>query len=472
MATQTKYDYQNLGASLQWKHYFTMKNSIELSTAYSRYKFYENNSQYEMAAYEHSNQLEHTELKASTFIRPSNDHTINFGVSSILYLINRGTYNPAGPESLIETWDSGNEKGIETALFISDEWQLLPNLTINGGLRYNIFNYLGPQEVLKYQDDVPKGPETVVDTLTFNDWENIKTYTGLDFRLGVNFLINDGLSLKAAYSRMHQHIYMLSNTISVSPDYKWKLVDYNTEPVVGDQVSLGMYTNILGGAMAFSVETYYKKSRNVVEIKDGGDLFLNEHTEWITLQGDMSAWGVEFMLQKPAGNLTGWINYTYSRSKVLVDSKYDEARINFGEPYPSNYDKPHVLNLVATYKFSRRVSFSGNVVYSTGRPVTYPTSMYFLNDIPTLNYSLRNEYRLPDYFRVDMALSIEGNLKKHKPGHSSWVFSVYNLFGRDNVYSVYFVQEDDDIKAYKLSIFGVPIFSVTYNIKLGNYSSE
>ncbi len=472
LATQTNYDYQNLGASVMWKHYFRKKNSFELSLAYSRYKFHERNYQINLAAYEQSNELEHTELKASTYIRPNEDHTINFGVNSILYQINRGKYDPMGPESLIEVTDIGKEKGLETGLFVNDEWKLTPRMTVNGGIRFNIFNYLGPQEVFQYQEGMPKNPESIADTLHFGDFENVKTYSGLDIRLAANYMLSDRLSLKFAYNRMHQYIYMLSNTIAISPDYKWKLVDYNTEPIVGDQVSLGMYTNILSGILAFSVETYYKKSHNVVEIKDGADLFLNKQTEWNTLQGDMSAYGIEFMLQKPTGDLTGWVNYTYSRSKVLVDSKYEDNKINFGQVYPSNYDKPHVFNLVANYRFSRRVSLSGNIVYSTGRPITYPTSVYYLNDIPTLNYSLRNEYRLPDYFRVDMALSIEGNLKKHKPGHSSWVLSVYNLFGRDNAYSVYFVQEGSNIKAYKLSIFGVPIFSITYNIKLGNYASE
>jgi len=397
---------------------------------------------------------------------------INFGVNSIFYNINRGQYDPLDSESLIAPTDIGKENGIETGLFVSDEWRISQDLTLNGGLRFNLFNYLGPQEVYTYPDDFPKTPESIVDTLYFKDYENVKTYSGLDWRIGMNYLINEALSLKLSYNRMHQYIYMLSNTIAISPDYKWKLVDYNTKPIVGDQISAGIYSNLLGGGLAFSIEAYYKKSKNVVEVKDGADLFLNKHSEWSTLQGDMSAYGIELMLQKPSGNLTGWVNYTYSRSKVLVDSEYEENNINFGQSYPSNYDKPHVFNIVATYAFSRRVSLSGNIVYSTGRPITYPTSVYYLNDIPTLNYSLRNEYRLPDYFRMDMALSIEGNLKKHKPGHSSWVLSVYNLFGRDNVYSVYFVQDGNNISAYKLSIFGVPIFSITYNIKLGNYESE
>jgi len=472
LASQTKYDYQNLGGSVVWKHYFRMKNSFEISLAHSRYQFSEENSQFEIASYIHSNQLDHTEIKAISYIRPNEKHTINFGVNSILYQINRGQYDPLTQESLIETTDMGNEKGIETGFFVGDEWKVLPQMTIEGGIRYNLFTYLGAQEVFEYEEGFPKKPESIVDTLYFDNFEAVKTYGGLDVRLAANYMVSDRLSLKIAYNRLHQYIYMLTNTIAISPNYKWKLCDYNTEPIIGEQFSLGMFTNILNGRMVFSLETYYKKSQNVVEVKDGADLFLNEHVERSTLQGDLDAYGFEIMLQKPFGDLNGWVNYTYSHSSVLVNSIFKENQINFGEPYPSNFDKPHAFNFVASYAFSRRVSISGNVVYSTGRPITYPTSVYYQNDIPTLNYSSRNAYRIPDYFRVDMALSIEGSLLKRKPGHGSWTFSVYNILGRNNVYSVYFIQEDDTIKAYKLSIFGVPIFSISYNIKLGNYASE
>jgi len=154
----------------------------------------------------------------------------------------------------------------------------------------------------------------------------------------------------------------------------------------------------------------------------------------------------------------------------LVDSEFPENQINFGNPYPSNYDKPHSLNVVANYRFKRRLSISGNVVYSTGRPITYPTAVYYQNGFKTLHYSKRNEYRIPDYFRIDLSLSVEGNLKKKKLAHGSWTFSVYNLIGRKNAYSVYFRYEEGQINGYKLSIFGSPIVSLTYNFKLGNYA--
>jgi hypothetical protein len=197
---------------------------------------------------------------------------------------------------------------------------------------------------------------------------------------------------------------------------------------------------------------------------------VNEFPERDILQGELDAFGIELMLKKPFGKWNGWINYTYASANVLVDNKITGEQNNFGIRYPANYDKPHSINVVANYKVMKRLSFSGNVVYSTGRPITYPTSIYYQDGQKILSYSLRNEYRIPDYFRVDVSLTFEGNLKKKKKVHGSWVFSVYNLTGRNNAYSVYFKSENGLINGYKMSIFGSPIFSVTYDFKLGNYA--
>ncbi|MCB0821722.1 MAG: TonB-dependent receptor, partial [Bacteroidales bacterium] len=189
------------------------------------------------------------------------------------------------------------------------------------------------------------------------------------------------------------------------------------------------------------------------------------------IQGELNAYGIEFMVRKPRGDLNGWVNYTYSKSEIRAVNEITGEQNNLGFTYPANFDKPHSFNLVANYKLSKRLSFSGLVVYSTGRPITYPTALYYLNGIEITHYSQRNQYRLPDYFRVDVAMNFEGNLKRNKLIHGSWSFSVYNLTGRKNAYSVFFSNEDGEIKAYRLSVFGVPIFSVTYNFKLGNYDN-
>jgi len=210
--------------------------------------------------------------------------------------------------------------------------------------------------------------------------------------------------------------------------------------------------------------------KNLVEYKEGANLVVNEYPERDILQGRLKSYGIEFMVRKPFGKLNGWINYTYSRSIVeAIDERTGDFN-NFGMSYPANYDKPHSLNVVANYKISKRFSLSSNLVYSTGRPITYPTAIYYQDGQKILHYSTINEYRIPDYFRIDASMIIEGNLKKRKFLHGSWIFSVYNLTGRKNAYSVYFTVEDDALKGYKLSIFGTQIFSVTYDFKLGNYN--
>jgi len=236
-------------------------------------------------------------------------------------------------------------------------------------------------------------------------------------------------------------------------------------------IYLGVYTNVLSEILEVSVEGYYKNVENLVEYKDGAEMVANEIPEVDVIQGNLKAYGIEFMLKKPLGRLSGWINYTYSRAIVKVYDDLTGEQNNFGNPYPANYDKPHALNFVANYWLTKRLSISGNIVYSTGRPITYPTAIYYQNGMKLINYSVRNEYRLPDYFRIDLSVNIEGNLKARKFAHGSWNISVYNLLGRNNAYSVYFKSENGQIKGYKLSIFGSPIFSVTYNFKLGNYDN-
>jgi hypothetical protein len=166
------------------------------------------------------------------------------------------------------------------------------------------------------------------------------------------------------------------------------------------------------------------------------------------------------------------MSYTFSRSTILIDGLHEEQRVNNGVPFPSNFDRPHSFNLVSNYRISRRLSFSSNVVYSTGRPVTLPVAAYYSEDRPYLLYSSRNAYRIPDYFRVDLSVNLEGNLRFKKIAHSFWMLNVYNLTGRHNAYSVFYEVVDDQINGYQLSIFARPIVTLSWNFKFGNYNSN
>ncbi len=469
-AAKTKYDVKNLGGSLIWSHFFNTKHNVDVSLVHSQFDLDVENRELPIEGYRQNNVLAHTEGKVNLTLRPRDNYSIMMGANSILYQLNRGEFQPAGDASLVQYQNLGTEKGLESGAFLSGEWEPFPGLTITGGLRLNLYQYLGPQSITQYQEGQPRTLNSIVDTLQFADNEVITSHTNLDYRAGLKYTIDSRSSVKASYNRLHQYIFLLSNTIAVAPADKWKLTDYHIDPMQGDQYSLGYYRKILDDQLEVSLETYYKQVSNLIEFKDGADLLVNKAPERDVLSGDLEAYGFELMLKKPNGRMNGWVNYTYSRSRVLAIDENTGEQINFGEVYPANYDKPHSVNLVANYKFVRRFSLSANVVYSTGRPVTYPSSVYFQDDIRLINFSTRNEYRLPDYFRVDLSMKLEGNLKSRKLMHGTWVFSVYNLTGRKNAYNVYFQSGDASLKGYKVSIFGVPVFSISYNFKFGNYA--
>ncbi|PLX04500.1 MAG: TonB-dependent receptor [Marinilabiliales bacterium] len=469
LVSQSDYNYQNVGASLSWDHILKNKHNFQLIYDFSNYTFNEENKQLDWAAYKSDYNLLHNELRAQFTIRPNEKHNISVGLNGILYNLDRGKHLPLSDSSSVVPVYLGQEKGIESGIYIDEEWNINPVFAINGGIRLNYYTYLGPQDVYNYIPNQPYLVENIIDTTHYGNNQQINSHINPDFRLAAKYIINPNLSVKASFSQIHQYIFMLSNTIAMSPTDKWKLSDKYIEPMKGTQYSVGVFSNFFKNSIELSVEAYYKQVANLVEYKDGADLLVTKVVETEILQGNLDAYGIEFMLKKPSGKLNGWLNYTYSSSSVLVRGEDEITSINFGNKYPANYDKPHAFNLVMNYKLSRRLSFSGNVVYSTGRPITYPTAIFYQDGAQITYYSGRNEYRLPDYFRLDLAVNLEGNLKKNKLFHGSWSLSVYNVTGRRNAYSVYFKTENGSIKGYKLSIFGAPIVSLTYNFKLGNY---
>jgi hypothetical protein len=241
------------------------------------------------------------------------------------------------------------------------------------------------------------------------------------------------------------------------------LSDYNLKPQVGDQFAAGYYRMLNKNKIEVSAEIYYKGIKNMVDFKGGTDLIMNTNIERDLVNVEGKAYGVELLLKKPEGRLRWSLGYTYSRTLIRSTSSFSEERINGGKWFPANYDKPHDLIMTLNYLYSRRISFSANYTYSSGRPVTYPVASYKIGDVVLTHYSDRNEYRIPYYSRLDLSLKLSGNLKSRKIAHPHWIFSLYNALGRKNVYSLYFRNERNVVKGYMLSVFGRPIPSVSFN---------
>ena len=462
-------EYSNAGASLQWRHAFSPRHRFTMDLLHTNYHFREVNDEVAYSSSQQSFDLNHSELKLDFAWNTRGNHQLEYGLNAVHYYLNQGDFNPLNDNSSLKPIAFEPERSVRASLFISDEWKLTNDLTLTGGLRATQYTFLGPQTSYTYPANQPREPGNITDTTTYGFYETIDNHFGLDYRLSAKYMMSNTLSVKAGVNQLHQYIFLMSNTLSPSPTDQWKLADQHLQPMKGLQYSLGLYKNITRANLELSAEGYYKTVDNLVETKDGANLLYNKFPETDVIQGSLKAYGVEFMLKKTAGNLNGWLNYTYSRTSVKAVDQARGERNNLGFSYPANYDKPHAANLSLNYRFTKRWSLSTNVVYATGRPITYPKSVYYQRGIQITGFSQRNESRLPDYFRADLSINYEGNLKKNKFAHGSWSFSLYNITGRKNPYSVYFRNEGGQLQGYKLSIFGTMIPSITYNLKLGNY---
>lgn len=472
LGVTNQYDYNNAGGSLNIRRRMGSRVSADLALVYGTYNFTTTNEQVASEAWTQTYKIDHYEAKLDMTWLSLGKHRLTFGGNAILYNLDRGNVLPYGDISIRAPLDLGLDNGIEAAVYLADEIALTPRLTLYGGLRFSTYTSLGPDDVQIYGEGLSMQPGSVVEVINAGPYEAIKTYTGLEPRAALNFMLGANNSLKLSYNRINQYMFMLSNTIAISPTDQWKLCDYNLRPPYVDQLSLGFYQDFPRGGVNASMEVYYKSIGDVVDYRDGANFISTPHVEQLTLQGEQEAYGFEALLRKNAGKLSGWIAYSYSRSTMLVNSSIPGERINYGKPYPSNFDRPHNLSVVTNVKVNRRLSFSANLVYTTGRPVTYPVSIYYLDGMQFVDYSDRNSYRIPDYFRVDFSINVEGNLKERKLFHSYWMLNFYNATGRKNAYSIYFQNDQGTINGYKLSIFGQMVVTLSWNFKLGNYASE
>jgi len=460
--SDTVYSYNNNIFALKWRHFFTSRFFSSLSVNNSSYN-YDITSQYlESEAFVLSHKINSTSLKAD-FNWFLGRNEINFGLDMTKYTVYPGSYLPYNDSSLVIPHTIEKERAWESALYVDDKFQLTDFLSVNAGLRMSTFFSLGPQNVMIYNPEYSKSKSTIIDTLNFKPGSVTRKYAGPEFRVSLNFRVSDKNSIKLNYNRTRQYLHLLSNSTTISPTDTWKLSDYYLKPQIGDQVAIGFYEMLFRNNFEASAEVYYKEIRNMVDFKGGTDLIMDENIEKDIVNVKGKAYGLELVLKKTEGKLRYSIGYTYSRTFVKSIGIFSDEIINGGKWFPANFDKPHDLVVTFNYLFSRRLSFSSNYVYSTGRPITYPIATYVVSNKIMVTYSDRNEYRIPYYSRLDLSLRVSGNLRSHRIAHPFWTFSIYNVLGRQNVYSIYFKKVGELVNGYKLSVFGRAIPSVTFS---------
>lgn len=462
LLSDTTYSYTNSIVSLGWHHFFSRTFIANFSVNNSFYKYQVSSMMPPTEGYRLSHSVNSTAFRAD-FNQFLARHELNYGTEITRYDVLPGSYLPRGDSSLVIPEIIDRERALEAAVYIDDKFSFTENISINAGLRFSSYYVLGPRNVLVYDPEFPRSSFSVTDTLRYSSRLPYKVYGGPEIRLSANFRMTDKTSLKVNYNRTKQYLHLLSNTTSISPTDTWKLADSYLKPATGDQFAAGFYRMFLNSSLEVSVESYYKIMQNMVDFKGGADLILNPDIERELVNVKGKSYGLELMVKRTQGKIRGNVSYTYSRTLLRSTGKFSDEVINGGKWFPAGYDRPHDLVVALNYLISRRFSLSGNYTWTTGRPVTYPVAAYYYDNILTVHYSDRNKYRLPDYSRLDFSFKVSGNLRSKKIANPFWTFSVYNLLGRENVYSVYFMNQDNKITGYKLSVFGRAIPTVTFS---------
>jgi len=395
-------------------------------------------------------------LKADFTWYPSPAHTFRFGVSAIYHIIHPGEISAVSTGGIDQNLELSVDYALESGLYFSGESKLGDKFALRYGLRYSIFNNIGPATIPGFNDDYQ-----LTDTTQYEKGDFFNFYSGIEPRFAANYMLDDRQSLKASYSRTRQYLQLASNSAAGTPLEIWFPASPNIEPQISDQVSAGYFRNFLENKLQSSVELYYKKMNNSIDFRDHAQLFLNPNLDGEIRIGEATSYGAEFYIKYASGGFSGWISYTLSKTMRTF------AEINEGNPYPAPYDRPNDLALVINYDISPRFGVAANWIYSTGLPFTLPSGRYsIMNDILPL-YTGRNEYRLPDYHRLDLSFTLRGKEKPGKRWRGEWNLSLYNAYARKNVWTLNFVADESqsDVTHAEMTYLFTIVPAITYNFK-------
>ena len=434
----TTFRYSNLDVSMKWRSRIGNRLDLVASAGYDQYGAQFDNDFNEMSGYRIGVTIRQGFAKATFHYAAGSAHNFTYGASAIWYDLMPGELSPLHENTLVAHRRLDTQNALEPAIYFSDTWTMTPQLMLEGGVRVSGLAAFNPS----------------------------KFYANPELRLSGKYSFRDNLSLKAGFNTMSQYIHLISNTSSISPIDSWQLSNAQIRPQNGWQAASGLYWTIGGGQADLSLEAYYKRTSHYLDYKSGATLMMNEHLAEDLVETYGKAYGVELMAKKTSGKLTGWVSYSYARS--MLREMYDRGveTINGGAWYNAPHDKPHEAKMVANYKFTHRYSLSASLDYATGRPVTMPVGIYRYGGGWRLAYSERNSYRIPDYFRLDLAINIEPGHYLRQLTHMSWTVGVYNVTGRKNAYSVFFSTNGGrGIAGRMLSVFACQIPYINLNLK-------
>jgi hypothetical protein len=438
--------------TLRWNHIFNSRLFLNTSVIFSNYnyEFKVKNGTNDIKIF---SQIRDWNLKQDYQYSINNNNNLRFGWSSIYHIIRPGEITSNATSSINDKIQD-KRYSFENAIYASNVFKPNKKINITLGARLSAFNVMGGGSFFNIDE---KG--SITDTIKYAKGAVVKTYYNLEPRVSIGYMLNANTSIKAAYTRNAQYMHQITNSNGSNPLDKWASTSNIIKPQISNQFSIGYYSNLLLNTYEFTVEAYYKEMENVLDYRNGADLFLNETVEAQLLFGKGRAYGIEFMLKKKIGKLTGWISYTLSKTERKING------INNNKWYNATQDRTHEISIVGIYQLSKKWTLSGNFVFYTGSAVTFPTGKYQVNGQTAYYYNSRNGDRMPNYHRLDFGATMQ--LKKTKKWTKELVFSLYNVYGRENAFTINFRDNKDNpnlTEIVQTSLFRwVP--SITYNFK-------
>lgn len=458
----------NQTATIRWNHLFSKSLFSNFSFIYSKYKYgLGTASDDEANSFEWDSDLEDFGLKGDLTYYMNERNMLRFGISSTYHTFNPGVARGKGENSLFDEWIVPKNHAIESAVYLSNEQKIGPLLTLKYGLRLSTFSSIGQGTVYDFDEDF-----NTIDSTVYARGHIYNTYWGLEPRIGINYLLSESSSVKANYARTTQYIQLAQNSTAGTPLDLWFPASPNVRPQVSDQFALGYFRNFKSNLLETSLEVYYKHMAHAIDFKDHAELLLNKELEGELRFGEAWSYGVEAFVRLNGlpllnGMVSGWVSYTWSRTW----RKFPD--INDGMQYPAPYDRPHDVSIVANWDINARWTVAANWVYATGQPVTFPTGRAVIGGVILPLYSDRNAYRLQDYHRLDVSVTLNGKDKPGRKWQHSWTLALYNAYDRHNTWTINFVQEEAtpgsgysgyETYAEKTYLFGI-IPALTFNFK-------
>ncbi|MCG2461068.1 TonB-dependent receptor [Flavobacteriaceae bacterium F89] len=465
--------YGNSVINLRWNHLFSDKLFSNLSFIYSDYYY---GLKLDFVGFDWNSGIRNFNVKYDFKNYISNNFQLNYGLNEIYYKFNPGEIEPSNSDSGIVADKLIDKFANEFAVYVDIEQLISPKLNVQYGLRISSFIRLGQDELNSYKNNNPVlfnnvfqiyEKATPIGQEKYKRSNRLSTFINLEPRISLAYTFANENSIKISYNRMVQYLHLLSNTSSPTPLDVWTPSGPFIKPQLLNQYALGYYQDFRENTFTLETELFYKSIKNRIDYIDGADLIANNAIEQVILNGEAKAYGIEILLGKNQGRLTGWIAYTLSRSEQRTPGRNIlETGINGGRWYSTPYDKTHDISINTSYQLNNKWSFNSNFIFQTGQPTNYPVGQFEIKDLVVPIYGYRNQQRLPSYNRLDISATLIPDKNKDRKWKAEWIFGIYNVYNRHNAASINFSQNRDTgvNEAVQTSIFGI-VPSVTYNFK-------